>query len=123
MSFATSINCIDGRVQMPIQSWIKEKYHVDYVDAITEPGCDKVFAEKNVEKIESIKYKAMISINAHSSKLIVVSGHHDCAANPVSKEEHLEQVRKAVDTIKSWNTDCEIIGVWINADWGVEAVE
>ena len=36
--FATSISCIDGRIQLPLAKWIKENYSVDYVDAITEPG-------------------------------------------------------------------------------------
>ena len=68
-------------------NWIKENYSVDFVDTITEPGVDKVVA--NNSDLESIKTKIGISINAHKSKLVVVSGHYDCAANPVSDEEHI----------------------------------
>ena len=37
--FATSISCMDGRIQIPISQWIKENYSVDFVDTITEPWC------------------------------------------------------------------------------------
>lgn len=86
--FATSISCMDGRIQIPISNWIKENYSVDYVDTITEPGVDKVIF--NNDCIDSIKNKVSISINAHKSKLIVVSGHYECAANPVSDKEHID---------------------------------
>ena len=42
--FATSVSCIDGRIQIPLTNWIKENYSVDYVDTITEPGDDKNIA-------------------------------------------------------------------------------
>jgi len=87
--FATAINCIDGRTQMPVSDWVKEKYSVSYVDMITEPGCDKVVCGTDDVTIEKIKSKALISINAHKSSLVVIAGHHDCAGNPVSKEEHM----------------------------------
>jgi len=28
-SFATSLSCIDGRVQLPMINWIKDRYSVD----------------------------------------------------------------------------------------------
>ena len=34
-SFATSLSCMDGRVQIPMINLIKEKYSVDFVDTIT----------------------------------------------------------------------------------------
>ncbi|MBM3905350.1 MAG: hypothetical protein FJ354_01525 [Thaumarchaeota archaeon] len=116
--FCTSISCIDGRIQMPITQWLKKNYGVDYVDTITEPGVDKMFS--NPDKIEELKAKASISVNAHGSKIIVVSGHHDCAGNPVSRQEHIEQIRVAVSTIKSWNLPVKVIGAWVNERWELE---
>jgi len=118
--FATSVTCMDGRIQLPLAKWIKENYSVDYVDAITEPGIDKKIAE-NLE-LESIKTKIGISINAHKSKLIVVSGHHDCAGNPVSEDEHISQIKKGVDVISSWNLDAKVIGVWVDGSWNIVPV-
>ena len=121
--FGTAINCIDGRTQNPVSQWIKENYSVDYVDTVTEPGPDKVLLEVNIEKIKQIKSKLLISIKAHNSTLIVIAGHHDCAANPVSKEEHLTQIKKSINMIKSWNFPVKVVGVWINDQWKVEQIQ
>ena len=118
--FATSISCMDGRIQIPINNWIKENYSVDYVDTITEPGVEKKISESI--DIERTKSKVDISINRHKSRVIVISGHHDCAGNPVSKEEQISQISKGIDIIKSWNFDAQVIGIWINENWQVEKV-
>lgn len=120
--FATAINCIDGRTQIPVSEWIKEKYSVSYVDMITEPGCDKVVCGTDPTSIEKIKSKALISINAHGSSLVAIAGHHDCAGNPVSKEEHLTQIKKCLDTIKSWKLPIETVGLWVNDKWEIEQI-
>ena len=118
--FATSVTCMDGRIQIPLANWIKENYSVDYVDTITEPGVDKKVADD--ADLESIKTKVGISINKHGSSLIVVSGHYDCAGNPVSDEEHISQIKKGVEVISSWNTGAKVIGVWVDGSWNVNPV-
>ena len=116
--FATSVSCMDGRIQIPLNNWIKENFSVDYVDTITEPGVDK-----NITNVlESIKNKVGISINAHKSELVVVSGHYDCAANLVSDEEHIAQIKNAVQVISSWNLNAKVIGVWVDGSWAVNTV-
>ncbi|KAF6249683.1 MAG: hypothetical protein QQN58_04450 [Nitrosopumilus sp.] len=118
--FATSVSCIDGRIQIPLAKWIKENYSVDYVDTITEPGVDKTITENSV--FESIKTKVSISINAHKSELIVLSGHYDCAANQVSNEEHIELIKKGIGVISSWNLGAKVIGVWVDDSWNVNTI-
>ncbi len=118
--FATSISCMDGRIQIPLTNWIKANYSVDYVDAITEPGVDKKIAEN--ESLESIKTKVSISINAHKSALIVVSGHFDCAGNPVSDEEHKSHIKKSMEVISSWDLNVKVIGVWVDGNWNVNLI-
>lgn len=115
-TFATAINCMDGRTQEPIIYWAKKTFEVDYVDAITEPGPDKILAEGPDTLVESIKNRVMISVNKHGSQNVIVVSHHDCAGNPVSKEEHLDQLKKSVDVISSWELGVKIIGVWIGED-------
>lgn len=92
--FATSISCMDGRIQIPIYQWLQTNYGVKYVDTITEPGIDKLFFDSS--ETEEIKSKVLISVNKHNSSVILVSGHFDCTGNPVSKEEHIEQIKNAV---------------------------
>ncbi|MDX1441370.1 MAG: carbonic anhydrase [Nitrosopumilaceae archaeon] len=118
--FATSVTCMDGRIQIPLAKWIKENYSVDYVDTITEPGVDKKVSEN--KDLESIKTKVGISINAHKSGLIVVSGHFDCAGNPVSDEEHITHIKKGVEIITSWNLGVKVIGAWVDENWKVNPV-
>ena len=118
-TFATAINCMDGRTQEPVMSWAKKAFEVDYVDAITEPGPDKILAEGSDILVESIKNRVMISVNKHGSENVIIVSHYDCAGNPVSKEEHLDQLKKSVDVILSWKLGVKIIGVWIGEDWKV----
>jgi len=116
--FATSVSCMDGRIQIPLNKWIKEHFSADYVDTVTEPGVDKNIADV----IESIKTKVGISINAHKSETIIVSGHYDCAANPVSDEEHIAQIKNAAKIISSWNLNAKVIGVWVDSSWNINTV-
>ncbi len=121
--FGTAISCIDGRVQLPVLNWIKKNYSIDFVDTVTEPGLDKALSEKNIDKITQIKAKVLISINAHGSRLIVVSGHHDCAANPASKKIHLKQIRKSINIVISWKLSANVIGLWVNDQWKIEQIQ
>ena len=118
--FATSVSCMDGRIQIPLTNWIKENFSVDYVDTITEPGIDKQVADNT--DLESIKTKIGISINKHKSELIVVSGHYDCAGNPVSNEEHITQIKKGIEVISSWNLGVKVVGVWVDDTWKINTV-
>jgi len=119
-NFAIAINCIDGRIQNPVQKWLKENHAIDFVDLITENGNDGLFSNSQYEK--EIKEKVLHSIKNNNSKLILISGHHDCDGNPVSKSEHIKQIQDAKSKIKSWNLLDNVIGVWVDENWQVEVV-
>ncbi|MBC7345036.1 MAG: hypothetical protein H5U03_06435, partial [Clostridia bacterium] len=88
--FAATINCMDGRTQLPVINYVKDKYGVDYVDVITEPGPNKLLAERGDEALlASIRRRLEISVLKHGSRHVVIVGHHDCAGNPVEKETQL----------------------------------
>jgi hypothetical protein len=117
-SFATAINCMDGRTQIPVIDYIRKKCKVDYVDMITEPGPIRVLAEnKDKSTLESIKRRVGISTEKHGSGHIVVVGHHDCAGNPVEKEMQLKQILESIRTVRSWFPKAEVIGLWIDEKW------
>ena len=120
--FGTVVTCIDGRVQQPVAQWLKQTYQLDYVDVITEPGPDRTLSEGVGNRVRAIRDMVDISLNAHHSNLLAIAGHHDCAANPVSSNEHLEQIRKAVQAIRFWNLPVTVVGLWVNDAWRVEAV-
>ncbi|UOQ44536.1 hypothetical protein MUN89_00640 [Halobacillus salinarum] len=119
--FVTAINCMDGRVQQPVFNWMKERFSAPYVDMITEAGPNKVLLEGSDEEVNAIKSKVMISYEAHGSEVIAIIGHHDCAGNPVDKEEKVAQIQKAVDKIKSWDLNVEVLGLYVNENWEVES--
>jgi hypothetical protein len=122
--FGTAINCMDGRVQLPVIEWMKKQYKLDYVDMITEPGADKKVATGSFNQLEAIKNKVLISVEKHGSQLIFIVGHDDCAGNPVTPEQHKADLREAVKKVVSWKLPVGTVGaIWINKDWRVEPLE
>ncbi len=121
-TFATAVNCMDGRTQECVSKWLKDKHDVDYVDTITEPGADKALTQGPDWQVNSIRNRVKISVEGHGSKVIAVAGHHDCAGNPVPKEVHLEQTKKAMDILAGWYPNVTVYGVWVGDDWQVQVI-
>ena len=118
--FVTAINCIDGRAQEPLINFIKGKFSADYIDLVTEAGPDGILSEnKQCQIVESIKRRVLISVEKHNSKTLVIAGHHDCAGNPVSDDEHISEIKKAIENVNKWNLGVSIYGVWIDRNWKV----
>lgn len=121
--FCTSIHCMDGRIQEPIINFLKEHYNVKYVDTITEPGPCKILAENNNKiLVHSIIARVDISIHKHKSKLIAISGHHDCAGNPCDKEIQKKQIRKSIKHLQNNYPEIKILGLWIDNEWKINTV-
>jgi len=121
--FAAAINCMDGRVQIPVIEYLKQQYRIDYVDMITEPGPERLLAEgKDKTCIQSIQKRLEISVARHNSSLVAIVGHHDCAGNPADKETKLEQIKTAIKAVMSWNFQVEVIGLHIDENWQVQMV-
>lgn len=120
--FATAINCIDGRVQTPVSDWIRERFGVQYVDMITEPGVVRIMSLGPLSTVGSIKQKVMISVKGHHSNVIAIVGHCDCLANPIPKDEHLDYIKQSVERVASWGLSVRILGLWVNERWQVEVV-
>ncbi|GAA0454529.1 carbonic anhydrase [Alkalibacillus silvisoli] len=121
-SFATAINCMDGRVQEPVTNWLRDNFQVQYVDKINEAGPNKVLLEGDAQTLASIKNRIGISHNGHGSKIIAIAGHHDCAGNPIEKQEKVEQIKKSVELVRGFGFDMEVVGLYVNDQWEVEQV-
>ena len=117
---ATCLNCMDGRVQLPVLHWIKEHFRVDFVDVITEAGMDNVLC--NQQDISEVLRSIAISVNLNKSTRLFVVGHYDCRGNPVEEEVHRQEVRGAVKRLKEYWPQQEVIGLWVNKNWTVELV-
>lgn len=121
-TFATVVNCIDGRAQAPVSDWIKINCQASFVDTITTPGPDKLLSSGPHSKVDHVREAVAISVNAHKSQAVVIAGHYDCAANPASADEHRQQIHAALEVVRSWGLPVRIAGLWVNEWWQVEVV-
>lgn len=123
MRFCTAINCMDGRVQKPVIDYLRNRYNVDYVDMITEPGPNRILADgADWKLIESLFARVKISVEKHGSKQIAIIGHHDCAGNPAGEEEQYAHTLKAIEAVKEKYKELEVIGLWVDESWSVQEI-
>ncbi|GIJ79164.1 hypothetical protein SAMN05443287_102563 [Micromonospora phaseoli] len=94
--FATMLTCIDGRIQRPLDRWVRSHLDVDYLDTITEPGPEAVVATTGESRLDALLEKVRISQRAHGSETLVIAAHSDCAGNPVPVAEHHRQLREGL---------------------------
>lgn len=127
--FFTTIGCMDGRVQKPVFEYGKVQFIAEYPDTITEAGLVGLLAKDtiNLDLLDSLKRKILISLTKHNSKGIIVHGHSECAGNPVDDQVHKEHVRKSVKKISEITESAvPVVGVFIKRGeegWEVERVE
>lgn len=110
-TFGCALNCMDGRSVRAVDAWMRTEYGVDWVDQPTLPGMDKVLTDYfgSLELRKSVE----ISAKKHNASRIAVVGHEDCAANPCSKEEHVECIKKGVERVRGWNLGVPVVGLWV----------
>jgi carbonic anhydrase len=128
--FATVLGCMDGRSVSAISKFLDERYDVQYPDMITAPGVDKICAAMpENEKAEYQNRVVAISLNHHGSRMLVVSGHQDCAGNVATPEEHKEHMKKGLDEVATWNLPAgtTLLGLWVapneKGEWVAEETE
>ncbi|GGD15389.1 carbonic anhydrase [Pontibacillus salipaludis] len=121
-TFSTVITCMDGRVQLPVNEWMQNQYNTPYVDTITAAGPEKVILAGAASEVDSMKEKVTISCDAHGSEVVAVAGHHDCAGNPVGREQKVEEIKQAVEAVQSWGFPVQVVGLYVNEKWEVETI-
>ncbi|MBQ1024723.1 carbonic anhydrase [Micromonospora sp. C95] len=109
--FATLLSCIDGRVQRPLDEWVRRHLDVDYLDTITEPGPEAVLATTGEAGLDALLEKVRISQRAHGSATLVVAAHSDCAGNPVSVAEHHRHLRTGLSRLAARLPGTRILAV------------
>ena len=120
MSFCTAVNCMDGRVQLPVIQYLQDRFDVLYVDVVSEAGPVRVLADPaDSDAKTSILRRAGISTSAHSSTLIAVVAHADCAGNPVSKEQQLRELAVSAEALAEQFPGSLVLGLWVDDEWSV----
>lgn len=123
MRFCTAINCMDGRVQLPVIIYLQKRFGAEYVDSITQAGPNLILAErKSPALVESILERLEISIENHNSVGVAIVGHHDCAGNPALQDDQVMHIQKAMQFLRQQYENMEIIGLWVDKDWEVHEV-
>lgn len=123
MTFFTAINCMDGRVQLPVIQLLKNQFKVEYIDMVTEPGPVRILAEQTENvTLQSIFHRVDISIEKHKSQGIAVVTHYDCAGNPVDEAKQLEQLDSALDYLSTLYPGKTLAGLWVDASWNAKIV-
>lgn len=130
-TFATALNCMDGRTQEKAVQYAKELTGAEHIDMITEPGKDGLLAgmhsvvqpDEILARVEWIRAKAEISAKGHGSKQVVIFGHCECAGNQVGLEEHKEHLREAKKTVEGWGLFDEVHTAVFNEEFEVEKVD
>ena len=123
MSFCTVINCIDGRVQLPVIAYLQSRFGVAYVDVVTEAGPVGVLSQRSESyDAKSIYRRVEVSKLAHLSQVIAVAAHHDCAGNPVSDSEQKQQLRSCLEILSQRYPRLEVVGLWLDQNWTVHEI-
>ena len=122
-SFATVLNCMDGRIQVPVILHLLDRFGVEYIDTITEAGIVRCLSDEiDSPQTESTLYSILISIEKHGSRQIAIVAHDDCAGNPIPAEMQQDQVRVSVMWLNEHFPHCEILGLWADADLQIQEI-
>ncbi|MBD3367173.1 MAG: hypothetical protein GF405_03225 [Candidatus Eisenbacteria bacterium] len=123
MAFCTVINCMDGRVQLPVISYLMNRLGVPYVDSVTEPGPVRILADSSEKEARrSVFDRVSISVEKHDSNVIAVVAHADCAGNAAAKEEQLKELKTSVDAVANAFPMVRVIGLWVDESWSVSEI-
>lgn len=123
MRFYTAINCMDGRVQLPVIHYLTHRFNVDVVDTITEAGPAMLLSHQREDvRCESVFERVRISTEIHNSVGIAIIGHHDCAADTSPKPEKIRHVRESVVVLAEAFPEHEIIGLYVDSEWTVHDI-
>ena len=123
MRFCTAINCMDGRVQLPVIQYLQKRFNVDFVDSVTEAGPNLILSEaRNNSSVQSILSRVNISVGHHDSVGIAVVGHHGCTANPAVRDEQVVHIQNAVRLLRQEYKNVEVTGLWVDSRWDVHEV-
>lgn len=123
-TFATAINCMDGRVQKCINDYVSKKTNANYVDTITLAGPSKVISEKeDSDLIENLRFRVDISVNGHGSRYIAVVGHYDCAGVQEDDDTQKTYIINACRKIREWYPNVAVEALWVNEAFEVEEIK
>ncbi len=122
--FAAAVNCMDGRVQLPVIHYLQNHTSAEYIDMITEPGPVQYLAKGSGDHYNSIVARVRVSLESHKSETLAITAHFDCAGNPLDEAAQRHQLEKAYTNLKRLLPEnINLLCLWIDADFCVHSVE
>jgi carbonic anhydrase len=114
-TFFTRIGCMDGRVQLPVSNFGKEKFDAMYPDSISDAGEVGILAHTPSEEVlKTLQHELDVSLTNHHSKGIVVHGHQECAGNPVDDDVQKLHILRSVELIKGMvRNKVPVVGIFV----------
>ena len=120
MKYCTAINCMDGRVQVPVIHFLRARFDAEFVDMITDPSpCSLLAEQSRWWVLDSIYERLALSVKCHGSRGVAVVGHVRCAANDATDYEQMCQIDQAVAHVRTRQRKVEVIGLWVDENWTV----
>lgn len=105
-TFATAINCMDGRAIRAVLEYFEREHGISYVDMPTEPGPDGLL-QSDEQARQRVRQRVVdISVGKHNSRIVAVVGHPECAGHPVTLKQHEEDVQAGIAVVREWTFDC-----------------
>lgn len=121
-TFATTLSCIDGRIQRPVGDFLRTRFGVAHIDTVTRAGIVKHLTPEYDPATEGIVNDLGASIRAHGSTQVALVAHHDCAGNPVDDDSQRSQLNEAVAFFRRRYPEMDVTGLWVGEKWTVEVV-
>jgi carbonic anhydrase len=123
MSVCTVINCVDGRVQLPVIGYLQQRFSVDTVDCITETAPARIFDKvADLTVLNSIFNRLNYSLQHHDSRSIAICAHAGCDGNTADAATQQRQLRRAVIFLKESYRDKDVIGLWVDDNLDVSEI-
>jgi len=123
-AFCTAINCMDGRVQLPVIAYLRQRFQAEFVDVVTGAGPVAVLSDpQRGAAAGELRRCVTVSVERHQSRGVAVVAHHDCAGNPVSADRQQEQLRAVLPPLRERFAGLPVIGLWVDEDWEVREVD
>jgi carbonic anhydrase len=115
---------MDGRVQLPVNEFLRRRFDAKFVDTITEAGPVKVLASRpDGPEAGAICRRVDISVEAHGSTQVAVVAHHDCAGHPVPDDTQKRRLADAARVLRTRYRRCEIVALWVDEKWRVHEIK
>lgn len=106
---------MDGRVQLPVISYLRTRFGVEYVDMVTEAGPVAVLSEATGgAAAQRIHDRVTLLLERHQSRGLAVAAHHDCAGNPVTASRQQEQLRACLRLLRERYPAIPVVALWID---------